>query len=146
MAINVKNVNRIQLEGRNKIKIAVPTRNNMVDEHFGHCEYYTIFTIENNYIVKSELIGSPQGCGCKSNIASALKELGVELMLAGNIGSGAINVLNSQGIDVVRGCNGDVISLVKDYNNGDLVDSGVSCKLHEQHSHSEEGHQCEHNN
>jgi predicted Fe-Mo cluster-binding NifX family protein len=128
------------------MKIAVPTRNNMVDEHFGHCEYYTVFTIENNDVVKSEVIESPQGCGCKSNIASVLKELGVELMLAGNIGGGAINVLNSQGISVVRGCDGDVISLVQDYINGELVDSGVSCKQHEQHSHSEEGHQCGHSN
>jgi len=29
------------------MKIAVPTKNEMVDSHFGHCEYYTIFTIDN---------------------------------------------------------------------------------------------------
>ena len=27
------------------MKVAIPTRNNVVDDHFGHCEYYTIFTI-----------------------------------------------------------------------------------------------------
>ena len=26
-------------------KIAIPTRENMVDDHFGHCAYYTIVTI-----------------------------------------------------------------------------------------------------
>lgn len=41
------------------MKIAVPTRNNMVDEHFGHCDHYTVFTIENNDIAKSEVIESP---------------------------------------------------------------------------------------
>ena len=27
------------------MKIAVPTRDGRVDDHFGHCEYYTIFDI-----------------------------------------------------------------------------------------------------
>ena len=52
------------------MKIAVPTRGKVVDEHFGHCEYYTVFTIENKDVLKSEVVKSPQGCGCKSNIAS----------------------------------------------------------------------------
>ena len=30
------------------MKIAVPTRNNVVDDHFGHCEAYTIFTVDTN--------------------------------------------------------------------------------------------------
>ena len=32
------------------MKIAVPTRDNMVDNHFGHCAYYTIYTIEDNKV------------------------------------------------------------------------------------------------
>ena len=128
------------------MKIAVPTRNNMVDEHFGHCDHYTVFTIENNDIAKSEVIESPQGCGCKSNIASVLKDLGVELMLAGNIGGGAINMLSNSGISVVRGCDGDVVSLVQEYLNGELIDSGISCQQHEQHSHVSGEHQCGHHN
>jgi len=27
------------------MKVAVPTRGNMVDDHFGHCEAYTVFTV-----------------------------------------------------------------------------------------------------
>jgi len=27
-------------------KIALPTRNGAVDDHFGHCECYTIFTLD----------------------------------------------------------------------------------------------------
>lgn len=47
-------------------------------------------------------------CGCKSNIASILAEMGVSMMLAGNMGDGAVNVLNHSGIDVVRGYQGNV--------------------------------------
>jgi len=37
------------------MKIAVPTtQNNLVDAHFGHCEFYTIFTIDNNKILKAK--------------------------------------------------------------------------------------------
>ena len=27
-------------------KIALPTRNGLIDDHFGHCEFYTIFTVD----------------------------------------------------------------------------------------------------
>ena len=67
------------------MKIAIPTRANAVDDHFGHCEYYTIFTInDNKEIVAQETLEAPAGCGCKSNIAQTLSEMGVKVMLAGN--------------------------------------------------------------
>ena len=92
------------------MKIALPTRQNIIDSHFGHCEYYTIFTVDNNTkkIVNEETLASPAGCGCKSNIATTLSEIGVEIMLAGNMGEGAVRVLNNSGIEVLRGCSGDV--------------------------------------
>ena len=75
-------------------KIAVPvTSTNQVDDHFGHCEFYSIFTLsEKNEITKITTIPSVQGCGCKSNIAGDLAADGVTIMLAGGIGGGAINV------------------------------------------------------
>jgi predicted Fe-Mo cluster-binding NifX family protein len=30
------------------MKIALPSRGNLVDSHFGHCEYFTIFTVDDN--------------------------------------------------------------------------------------------------
>jgi len=127
------------------MKIAIPTRNNQVDEHFGHCESYTIFTIgEGNNIVSVESIPSPQGCGCKSNIASILKGKGVTVMLAGNMGGGALNVLNKHGIRVFRGTTGDVRKLTEAYLQGSISDSGIGCESHENH-HGEDGnHVCEH--
>ena len=75
------------------MKIAVPTRENFVDDHFGHCAYYTIFEIENNKITNRSTLPAPQGCGCKSGVAAILQAEGVSLMLAGNMGEGAKNVL-----------------------------------------------------
>lgn len=124
------------------MKVAVPTRGNEVDGHFGHCEAYTIFTIDtNSKIEKAEILPSPQGCGCKSNIAGVLHEKGVTVMLARNMGGGALNVLNNHGIDVYRGCSGDVNQLVETFLKGKVEDSGEGCHHHE---HQGEEHQCSH--
>lgn len=125
------------------MKIAIPTRNNVVDDHFGHCEYYTIFTIENQQVLNSQFMASPEGCGCKSDIAPLLNRMGVSLMLAGNMGAGALHTLNSQGIEVIRGCSGDVNQVVNDFLAGKIEDSGQGCEEHERHH--EHGHTCQHN-
>lgn len=118
------------------MKIALPTRNNMIDSHFGHCEYFTVLTVEDTTIIKEELVPSPEGCGCKSDIAQTLADLGVSLMLAGNMGDGAVNVLARSGIQVVRGCSGKVREIASAWLSGELVDSGASCHEHE--------HSCSH--
>jgi predicted Fe-Mo cluster-binding NifX family protein len=117
------------------MKIAVPvTKENQIDGHFGHCESYGVFTIsDKNEISEIKSVESPQGCGCKSDIASVLASDGVSIMLAGGIGGGAINVLNNRGIEVVRGCSGDATEVVKLYLSGSVEDSGSSCHQHEIH-------------
>ena len=128
------------------MKIAIPTTEaNTVDAHFGHCEFFTVFTIENQAIVSSEIVQSPQGCGCKSNIAETLHDMGVEVMLAGNMGGGAVNVLQSNGITVYRGAEGDVKELVEQFVIGNVEDSGKSCSQHGSHHGNGNGHQCNHN-
>ena len=108
-------------------------------------EYFTI--TEKKEIAGIKRVKSPQGCGCKSDIASVLAADGVSVMLAGGIGGGAINVLNNSGIDVIRGCSGDATEVVKLYLSGLVEDSGSSCHQHEaHHEHGHEhGHQCSHN-
>ncbi len=129
------------------MKIAVPvTKENRIDDHFGHCESYGVFTIsDNNEITEIKSVNSPEGCGCKSDIASVLASDGVSVMLAGGIGGGAINVLNASGIEVIRGCSGDAKAVVKLYLAGLIEDSGSSCHQHEQHQAEGGDHQCSHN-
>ena len=56
-------------------KIAIPTREDMVDDNFGHCAYYTVVTLDDeNQVQEKERLDSPEGCGCKSNIASVMQE------------------------------------------------------------------------
>ena len=131
-------------------KIAIPTREDMVDDHFGHCAYYTVVTLdeqnqivkvvtldEQNQIVNQERLDSPEGCGCKSNIASVMQEMGITLMLAGNMGIGAYNKLSAHGITVIRGCHGKVDDVLRSFQNGELQDSLESCDHHDCTHHVE---------
>jgi len=129
------------------MKIAVPvTKENQIDSHFGHCESYGVFTIsDKNEIAEIKSVESPQGCGCKSDIASVLASDGVSVMLAGGIGGGAISVLNNSGIEVIRGCSGDATEVVKLYISGKVEDSGSSCHQHEVHHGDGGSHTCNHN-
>jgi len=120
------------------MKIALPSYQSKVDEHFGHCEYFTVFTIDNeNKILAEENITPPAGCGCKSNIASILAQMGVTHMLAGNMGQGAVNVLAASGIQVLRGCSGNVKEVAESWLTGKLIDSGLSCSQHEHGCHED---------
>lgn len=123
------------------MKIAIPaTKENMVDDHFGHCEYYQIYSVnDTKEITGIQMLDAPCSCGCKSNIASTLSNMGVSVMLAGGIGAGAIDVLSNAGIQVVRGCSGNIEKLVQDFVNGKISDNGSTCN----HTHSH-GESCNH--
>jgi predicted Fe-Mo cluster-binding NifX family protein len=128
------------------MKIAVPVKtNNQVDDHFGHCSFYDVFSIsQDNQITGLKRVPSLQGCGCKSNIAAILASDGVKILLAGGIGNGAINVLNNSGISVIRGCTGDSAEVVKHFLLGSIKDSGESCHQHDVHQSDDNTHQCSH--
>ena len=119
------------------MKIALPTRGSMVDDHFGHCEQFAIYTIEDKRIVSVETLPAPEGCGCKSGVATILAERGVSLMLAGNMREVAKNVLEYNGIRVIRGCSGEAEAVVEAYLQDRLADSGVACAAHHSCSHEQ---------
>ncbi|NTV90045.1 MAG: dinitrogenase iron-molybdenum cofactor biosynthesis protein, partial [Clostridiales bacterium] len=75
-----------------------------------------------------EIIPSPNGCGCKSDIVEKLRNIGVKVMLAGNIGGGDVNKLSSNGIVVVRGCSGDIEKVLDEWLKGNIKDNGELCK------------------
>ncbi len=114
------------------MKIAVPYHNGFISGHFGHTEQFAIFTINpENKIIDRTLVKADEGCGCKSGIADKLARSGVTTMLAGNIGAGAIHHLYTEGIEVVRGCNGPAEDVVLSYLDGGISDGGEVCQAHE---------------
>ncbi len=117
---------------RYPMKIAVPYQNGYVSDHFGHTENYSVFSVnESNTVVNRTLLRGMEGCGCRSGIAGILAREGVTVMLAGNIGAGAIRHLYEEGISVVRGCSGPVDRVVDGYLRGEVTDGGETCHQHE---------------
>lgn len=50
-------------------------------------------------------------------------------------------MLQNHGMQVFRGCSGDVHQLVETFLKGDIEDSGEGCHLHGEH---DQGHVCNH--
>lgn len=122
-------------------KIIIPTNGSQVDDHFGHCAFFTVFSVsDEGKILSSERMQSPQGCGCKSHIAQDLEEAGIREMVAGNMGEGAYNLLISHGVRVTRGCHGDILTVLKDYLSGKLKDCGDNCHHKDCPSHQDTSH------
>ncbi|WP_027178236.1 NifB/NifX family molybdenum-iron cluster-binding protein [Maridesulfovibrio bastinii] len=113
------------------MKIALPSKGGEVDGHFGHCEAFTVYTLDDNKnITDEEVLTPPPGCGCKSNIVPTLVDKGVTLLLAGNMGQGAVNLLKKQNIEVIRGCEGELKSVVADWAAGKITDTEIICEDH----------------
>lgn len=118
-------------KGERTMKVAVPARNGLVDAHFGHCEHFMVYSLDKEKkIVTEEKIDSPEGCGCKSNIAGILARTGVTHMVAGNMGEGAVHVLQAHGIEVIRGASGNAREAAERFAAGTLADSGEPCAGH----------------
>lgn len=126
--------------GETIMKIATPSINGLIDEHFGHCKEFLVFSVTDKRLVSEQPIPSKEGCGCKSGIAVDLARAGVTHLVAGNMGEGAVRVLASHGIQVTRGATGDAKKAVQAFIDGTLADSGILCAGGDAHA----GHECAH--
>ena len=118
------------------MKIAVASEKDRVTEHFGHCENFNLFEIENNQIIKSESIPNP---GHKPGfLPNFLHDLGVNVIISGGMGGGAIDIFNEKGIQVVTGAQGRAAAVVESYLQGTLKSTDSVC--HEHQHHGECGH------
>ena len=119
-----------------KMKIAVASEGKTVTEHFGHCEGFNIFDAENGKIVKSEFIPNP---GHRPGfLPNFLNDKGVNVIISGGMGGGAIDIFNEKGIEVIVGATGAAEAAVKSYLKGELKSTGSVC--HEHQHHDECGH------
>ena len=113
------------------MKIAVASENQNVSVDFGHCENFNVFDIQDNKIVNVELIANP---GHKPGFLPVfLNELGVNLVISGGMGAGAIEIFNEKKIDVITGAKGNVVEVVNQFLLGNLVSTGSVCHNHEHH-------------
>lgn len=124
------------------MKIAVASDKAMVAQHFGHCESFIIFNVENNQAQKSETIPNP---GHKPGFLPAyLNEMGVNVIISGGMGEGAVNLFNQKGIEVIIGTSGNSEDAANSFVQGNIKSNGSVCEEHgHHHEHQHQGkHEC----
>ena len=113
------------------MKLVVAIDGNNVSRHFGHCQAFKFFTIENKEITGSEAVPNP---GHKKGFLPVfLGEHGADVVVSGGMGQGAIDIFNERGIDVITGAQGDADAVAKAYIEGTLVSTGSVCHEHQHH-------------
>ncbi len=115
-------------------KIAVASEAETVTGHFGHCESFHIYDVNEGRITDTKVMPNP---GHKPGfLPNYLNELGVNVIISGGMGGGAVDIFNSKGIEVILGARGVSKAAAEAYIRGELKSTGSIC--HE-HAHAHEG-------
>lgn len=128
------------------MRIAVTYENGEVFQHFGHTEQFKVYEVEDGKVVSSEVVGN-DGQGHHA-LAGLLAGKGIDVLICGGIGGGAVNALTQAGIELCAGQSGNTDEVVEKYLNGELENTGANCDHHHGeghecgHHHHGEGHQC----
>lgn len=122
------------------MNIAVTYDNGSVFQHFGHTEEFKVYTVEDGKVVSSQIVSSDgQGHGA---LAGLLSTKGIDALICGGIGGGAISALSDYGIKVYAGVSGSADEAVSQLLAGTLkYMSEANCNHHGEHG---EGHHCDH--
>lgn len=120
------------------MKIAVPYEDGKIFQHFGHTEKFKIYDTEKSLSAGQVIDTEGSGHGA---LAGFLRERGVEVLICGGIGGGAIAALGEAGIRVFGGVEGNADDAVRAFCAGELAyDPEAKCS-HHSHAHGE-GHDC----
>ena len=115
------------------MKIAVASEGSIVSQHFGHCEGFTTYSVENGEATNKQFVPNP---GHKPGYLPVfLREQNVDVIIAGGMGETAQDLFNENGIEVVVGAQGNADDALKLYITGMLKSTGSVCT-----EHSHEGH------
>jgi predicted Fe-Mo cluster-binding NifX family protein len=84
-----------------KKRIAVPTSNGLLDEHFGHCKQFVMIDVDGQDILKETIVDAPPHQ--PGLLPPWLAEQGVTDVIAGGMGQRAIQIFNDNGVNVFVG-------------------------------------------
>ncbi|MEG2421762.1 MAG: NifB/NifX family molybdenum-iron cluster-binding protein [Oscillospiraceae bacterium] len=119
------------------MKIAVTYENGQVFQHFGHCEHFKIYEVQNGGLMGATVV-SAEGSG-HGALAGFLKSHQVDTLICGGIGGGARVALEEAGIELFPGVTGDADKSVAALLSCNLsYDPNTTCS----HHHEGEAHDC----
>jgi predicted Fe-Mo cluster-binding NifX family protein len=85
------------------MRVAIPTENNLVCPHFGHCEVFTIVEVDPVTKTTGEFRTLNPPHHERGVIPAWLKQLGCTHIIAGGMGHRALALFEQYGIEVVSG-------------------------------------------
>lgn len=110
------------------MRIAIPVSRGSLDPHFGHCQFFALVDVdkENKKITSSTTVDAPPH---EPGLLPAwLAEQDADVVLAGGMGSRAIQLFTGQGIKVIVGAPQlDPEALVIAYLAGEIGEGANAC-------------------
>lgn len=107
------------------MKVAVASEGQTITMHFGHCQGFTIYDIEDNKVTGKSFIPNP---GHKPGFLPVfLKDNNVDIIIAGGMGGSAQDLFNQNGIEVIVGVQGMSDDAIDLYLKGELKSTGSVC-------------------
>lgn len=135
-----------KLKGDKIMKIVIPSADEKLCGHFGHCEYFTFVEInpETKEILNIEKKVPEEGISCQS--ASWIATQGANVVLAGGMGGRPMAIFAQNGVKVIAGCPElEIETVVNQFLNDNLALGENSCggEHHHCHGHNHgEHHHC----
>lgn len=123
------------------MKIAIPYENGCLHGHFGGCREFALVEVdpEQKLTLRTEIVSAP--AHQPGLFPRWLRELGVQVVIAGGIGHRALGLFAQHGITVRAGLpSAPVAALVAAYLAGQLVRPPDGCEHHGHHHEHEHGH------
>ncbi len=115
------------------MKIAVASEEKYVSGHFGHCEGFTFYEIEEDKVAKKGFKDNP---GHRPGfLPEYLKGLGVNVVISGGMGETAQQLFAQNNIKVIVGAEGFCDDVVQRYLDGELKSTGSICSEHQHEDH-----------
>jgi len=104
------------------MKIAIsatgPTLDAEVDPRFGRCQYFIIADPQTMEFESIENSNAMAGGGAGISTGQMIASKGVEVVLTGNCGPNAYQVLSAAGIQVITGVSGKIKEAIQGYQSG----------------------------
>ena len=107
-------------------KIAIPTIRGEFCPHFGHCDKFAIFNVENGVITKKEYVDPP--AHVPGSHPQFLKSIGCNVVIVGGMGMKAQEILQQNGIKTIIGVEPQPLpKVMEQYLSGVLHSGSNSC-------------------
>jgi len=124
------------------MKIAMPSEQGYVNQHFGRSKEFTVVELENENIVSQKKVSAEALQHNHAGLAGLMQDEGVDVVIVGGIGAYAMQALEATGLKVVSGGSGKIEDVVACFIRGELISRPQACSHHGEHHHG--GHSCGH--